>query len=562
MENELNNYLWAIYYESEAYSVSGERIMGRQAAGNSLLKAFARSDLDSVAVYTKNENQFHNFKDTFSNLLPPKKSKKLSHIPWSSPQLSGKFGGIYYPAPDISKLASQRFFYGHNNYSIIGVTHTTASENVINSLVECYTSPLMEWDSIICTSKSVKNSFVSLYDQYHDILSSKLGASKKPNFSLPVIPLGVHFDDYEQSTSSKSEYRKSLGIKENDIVLLFLGRLSFHAKAHYLPMYIALEEVAKKLPNNVNLHLLQTGWFPNDFVKNLYEDDAKNISPSVICHFLDGRVESEKKKSYLVSDIFISLVDNFQETFGLTPLEGMASGLPAVVSDWNGYKDTVRDNVDGFRIRTTTMEPGYGYVNALRHNLTIDTYDHYIGRTSQTVSVDIKEAIEKIFILASNKELRIKMGIQARERAKEFDWLKILELYKHLKVELDEKRELSKKDSKTTFLPPINIQDQYTFFNDYPTDHIGLNSMVKVLDNINNINIREFSNLKSVNFVSNIVPDLDDINLVYDYIVKNNSCSILELLNTLNVTKEMVFRIVLWLAKYGYLQIENFNNEK
>ena len=48
----------------------------------------------------------------------------------------------------------------------------------------------------------------------------------------------------------------------------------------------------------------------------------------------------------------------------------------------------------------------------------------------------------------------------------------------------------------------------------------------------------------------------------YDYIVKNNSCSILELLNTLNVTKEMVFRIVLWLAKYGYLQIENFNNEK
>ena len=32
-------------------------------------------------------------------------------------------------------------------------------------------------------SKSVKNSFVSLYDQYHDILSSKLGASKKPNFS-------------------------------------------------------------------------------------------------------------------------------------------------------------------------------------------------------------------------------------------------------------------------------------------------------------------------------------------------------------------------------------------
>ena len=28
----------------------------------------------------------------------------------------------------------------------------------------------------------------------------------------------------------------------------------------------------------------------------------------------------------------------------------MAAGLPVVVSDWDGYRDTVRDGVDGFRI--------------------------------------------------------------------------------------------------------------------------------------------------------------------------------------------------------------------
>jgi glycogen synthase len=42
--------------------------------------------------------------------------------------------------------------------------------------------------------------------------------------------------------------------------------------------------------------------------------------------------------------------DNIQETFGLTPLEAMAAGLPVIVGDWDGYKDTVRDGVDGFRI--------------------------------------------------------------------------------------------------------------------------------------------------------------------------------------------------------------------
>ena len=51
----------------------------------------------------------------------------------------------------------------------------------------------------------------------------------------------------------------------------------------------------------------------------------------------------------------MSLSDNFQETFGLTPLEGMASGLPVIVSDWNGYKSTVRNNIDGFKIPTYSL---------------------------------------------------------------------------------------------------------------------------------------------------------------------------------------------------------------
>ena len=46
----------------------------------------------------------------------------------------------------------------------------------------------------------------------------------------------------------------------------------------------------------------------------------------------------------------MSLSDNIQETFGLTPLEAMASGIPVIVSDWDGYRSTVRDNKDGFRI--------------------------------------------------------------------------------------------------------------------------------------------------------------------------------------------------------------------
>ncbi len=208
-------------------------------------------------------------------------------------------------------------------------------------------------------------------------------------------------------------------------------------------MYIALQKVAESLPEGVNLHIIQSGWFPNDFIENIYKEEAKKVSPLVSFHFLDGRDPMVKKLSYAVSDIFISLVDNFQETFGLTPLEGMASGLPAIVSDWDGYRDTVRDKIDGFRIPTVTMEPGNGNDYALRYSLGLDTYDHYIGRTSQTVSIDLKLCIDRILSLAINKDLRKKLGNNAKERAKEFDWKNIISQYLDLKKELDQKRKVS-----------------------------------------------------------------------------------------------------------------------
>ncbi len=48
------------------------------------------------------------------------------------------------------------------------------------------------------------------------------------------------------------------------------------------------------------------------------------------------------------------MIDNIQETFGLAPLEGMAAGLPLLVSDWDGMKDTVSPDV-GFRVKTRSL---------------------------------------------------------------------------------------------------------------------------------------------------------------------------------------------------------------
>ena len=85
MNNIQNNPLWAIYYESDAYSISGDKVMGRQAAGNSFLKAYALSNFKKIGIYAKNKDSFDNSFNLFKSFLPNDTDKQLSYIPWGNP---------------------------------------------------------------------------------------------------------------------------------------------------------------------------------------------------------------------------------------------------------------------------------------------------------------------------------------------------------------------------------------------------------------------------------------------------------------------------------------------
>ena len=82
---------------------------------------------------------------------------------------------------------------------------------------------------------------------------------------------------------------------------------------------------------------------------------AAELCPNVEVRLLDGHNLSIGALARAASDAFLSLVDCLQETFGLTPVEAMASRLPVVASDWNGYRDTVVDGRTGFCIPTQSF---------------------------------------------------------------------------------------------------------------------------------------------------------------------------------------------------------------
>ena len=88
-----------------------------------------------------------------------------------------------------------------------------------------------------------------------------------------------------------------------------------------------------------------------------------------------------------------------------------------VVTDWDGYKDTVRNGIDGFAVRPWLPPPGAGQRLAIRHALEVDTYDSYIGQASTAVVVDIDATAAAFERLASDPDLRRRMGANGAARA-------------------------------------------------------------------------------------------------------------------------------------------------
>jgi len=225
------------------------------------------------------------------------------------------------------------------------------------------TAPVEPWDALVCTSKAGKNAVLRVLSEWRDYQTARFRGTPPPLPQLPVIPLGVDAKAFAPGPDWERErttWREKLGIGPDDVAALFVGRLSFHAKAHPLPAYLAPEAAAERTGKRI--HFIQAGRFSNELIEEQFVWGAKTFAPSVTAHFIsdegEGRPSGRPWGIWAAGDFFLSLSDNVQETFGLTPIEAMAAGLPVVASDWDGYREHVRHGVDGFTIPTLAPPPG------------------------------------------------------------------------------------------------------------------------------------------------------------------------------------------------------------
>ncbi|MGO4707461.1 glycosyltransferase family 4 protein [Microvirga sp. 2MCAF38] len=421
----------AIHFEGDAFTIPEQKPMGRHYAGFGFLSAFSRhASAEAVTGFVKNDRTGRHFQSVVENHVP---SRRASFITSQQVSKLNGIGCLFTPSIITASQVWERHVHGPRSWSLTGVNHTLSSALVMDALASFPTLPFQPWDALICTSKASREVVSKLLQRQAEYLVRHLGATRFTLPQLPVIPLGVNCEERSNNIAQRPQARASLGIGTDDIVVLFLGRLSFHAKANPVPMYLALERLCARH----RVVLIECGWFANEAIEKAFEEARAKLCPSVRSIVLDGRNAEISARAWSASDIFCSLSDNIQETFGLTPIEAMASGLPVIVSDWDGYKDTVRNGVDGFTIPTLSAPPGTGHKGAIRHALEIDSYDVYIGQASTGTAVDIDATAQAFESLAADPELRRRMGAAGAARAREaFDWKVIVRSYERLWEEL------------------------------------------------------------------------------------------------------------------------------
>jgi glycosyltransferase involved in cell wall biosynthesis len=200
---------------------------------------------------------------------------------------------------------------------------------------------------------------------------SKLGVNDERMTLTPyAVEMGRFQVSSRESAERRRERRATWGLNDDDVAVIFLGKLT---SRKHPEMLLALDHCE-------NADRLAVVWVgAGELEPQLQEEASKMVRARTV--FAGMANQSEIPDVLWASDIFV--MPSEQEPWGLVLNEAMAAGLPSVVSDQVGAAaDLCVDGVTGY-------VTGFGDVEAL---LT---------------------AVDR---LAASDELRTRLGVAARER--------------------------------------------------------------------------------------------------------------------------------------------------
>jgi len=374
--------------------------------------------------------------------------------------------------PMLYLQASLRKAQGQARWPITGITHSLSGNAHLLQALQIILGDLYEYDRLVCTSQAGRQVVENLLNSICGHLERKYSRSFFPKFQLPVIPLGT--DAAQFQPADRSEARKRSELPMDHVIFLYVGRFSTHYKMDLCPLILAFSQVlADSDGRRMSLVLagddIQHKLAPQlrQFGNELGLGDKLVIRPNI--------TNEEKRQLYSTGDVFVSLSDNVQETFGVTIIEAMSAGLPVIGSDWNGYKETIEHGNTGFLVPTYWADciDIESRLASLRSTMEVHR------RLAEVVSVDMKSLVGYIELMSKNASLRREMGAAARRRIlQHYDWPVIVKAYEELWADQLEQARLSA--SERDYHHGIDTYDYLNVFGHFSTGVIDINTKLQI----------------------------------------------------------------------------------
>lgn len=441
---------------------SGE-IMGRSVANNGFIHALlAANPFDGYHFFLPQASMCSQVEERLRAAFPDlwKAGAFEAHPVFRLPE---KLAGLPYWCFHLSDCTRQFAFLcrlrnavAQDIFPVTAVTHTLSyARYSLEFLVHLWPGATAR-EAVVATSKAGR----AVMEAYYRFLRASYGLGA--SFLSPRIcriPLGV--DIRPLSAAERLAERARLAADDGDTVFLAFGRFSHASKMDLLPLLNAFRLAADKafhVPDSPfvrrlkrrleeegegcsavfrpldpeRIRLVLAGWNEaGDEVPRLILSFAKNLGiPAIL---VTRPEEGRRRELYAGADVFVSPSDNVQETFGLTLLEAGAAGLPAIASDWDGYRDIVRQCDTGLLVPTLGPAATDG-TDALAQTL----YDNHVHLwLAQETAFDLPDFAAALRALAHAGKLRKTMGMAARRRVeRKFSWSRVVERYVRLWEEL------------------------------------------------------------------------------------------------------------------------------
>lgn len=151
---------------------------------------------------------------------------------------------------------------------------------------------------------------------------------------------GIGVDDtkfrFSLSMSEKKTYKKNLGLKNNDFIMIFPARLDKNKN-----QILLINIMEKLVKSNNNIHLLLPG---SDEMNGYYQKIVlkRNLSNNI--HFLGFR--NDIPNLMKISNLAIS--SSIREGFGINLVEALCCGIPVIAVNNRGHRDIIVNGVNGF----------------------------------------------------------------------------------------------------------------------------------------------------------------------------------------------------------------------